>query len=85
MLPRRNRRAASGGTTVGRIRRRAASSFAGEWSGDLRRVSVHGPGGGVRLHRRLGGRLWLNWEPLFTALGVLLLAQVVVDALWARR
>jgi hypothetical protein len=29
--------------------------------------------------------VWLNWEPLFTALGVLLLAQVVVDALWARR
>jgi uncharacterized membrane protein YfcA len=29
--------------------------------------------------------VWLGWEPFFTAVGVLLLAQVVVDALWATR
>jgi hypothetical protein len=29
--------------------------------------------------------VWLGWEPFFTAVGVLLLAQVVVDALWMTR
>ena len=27
---------------------------------------------------------WVGWDPLFTAIGVALLAQVVVEALWAR-
>jgi hypothetical protein len=29
--------------------------------------------------------VWLGWEPFFTAVGVLLLGQVVVDALWVTR
>jgi hypothetical protein len=29
--------------------------------------------------------VWLGWEAFFTAVGVLLLAQVVVDALWMTR
>jgi hypothetical protein len=29
--------------------------------------------------------VWLGWEPFFTAVGVLLLAQVVVDACWVSR
>jgi asparagine N-glycosylation enzyme membrane subunit Stt3 len=35
----------------------------------------------------IGGAVgsWLGWDPLFTAVGVLLLALVVVDACWEAR
>ena len=29
--------------------------------------------------------VWLGWEPLFVAIGVSLLAQVVVDGWWSTR
>jgi predicted MFS family arabinose efflux permease len=35
---------------------------------------------GLVLGWALGG--WLGWDPLFTAIGVELLASVVVEAIW---
>jgi hypothetical protein len=46
---------------------------------------VHAAGGGAGLHRRLGRWRLARLEPFFTAVGALLLAQVVVDALWVTR
>jgi hypothetical protein len=38
---------------------------------------------GLVLGWAIGG--WLGWDPLFTAIGIGLLASIVVDALWAGR
>jgi hypothetical protein len=38
---------------------------------------------GLVLGWALGG--WLGWDPLFAAIGIGLLASIVVDAVWASR
>ena len=82
----RQRPTASGGTTAGRIRRRDPSSSVAVRERDAKtpyRYTLPATAIGLVLGWAVGG--WVGWDPLFTAIGVGLLASVLVDVLWASR